>query len=157
MKVSHTCPHCGSGKNSAEHVSKHKCRMCGGSWSSLLSSATNMAKKVASNPMVQKMASSAMQKYAPGLASKAQAVMSHPMAQRAIASPYGQAALGAVRSRVGLGRKRRGGFGWGDVMNLGKSAVSAVQSAASNPMLHNLHKQLHLMQWLQLNVMHLEL
>jgi hypothetical protein len=138
MKVSHTCPHCGSGKNSAEHVSKHKCRMCGGSWSSLLSSATNMAKKVASNPMVQKMASSAMQKYAPGLASKAQAVMSHPMAQRAIASPYGQAALGAVRSRVGLGRKRRGGFGWGDVMNLGKSAVSAVQSAASNPMLQQL-------------------
>ena len=81
--------------------------MCGGSWSSLLSSATNMAKKVASNPMVQKMASSAMQKYAPGLASKAQAVMSHPMAQRAIASPYGQAALGAVRSRVGLGKRKR--------------------------------------------------
>jgi hypothetical protein len=120
MKVSHSCPHCGCGKNSAEHVSKHKCRMCGGSWSSFLSSAANMGKKIAANPMVQKMASSALQKYAPGLASKAQAVMSHPMAQKALASPYGQAALGAVRSHVGLGRKRKAHPKYGAMLALGQ-------------------------------------
>lgn len=76
-----------------------------------------MAKKVASNPMVQKLAKaaaphlmSAAQKYAPGLTSKVQsavgtarALASNPMLQRAMAHPMGKAAIGAVRSRVGMG------------------------------------------------------
>jgi hypothetical protein len=224
--------------------------MCGGSWSSFLSGAVDMAKKVASNPMVQSLAKKALphamaaaQKYAPGLVSKAQsalgtarALAAHPMAQRAMAHPMAQQALGAVRSRLGMGRRRkahakygallplgrasageqaygqmrasggkgpgglamagqvlgaipgaaealgpfgamlglepppppppratfsavrqgpqmsarprgvgrgrhgRGGFGFGDLMNLGKSAVSAVKSAASNPMVQGLIK-----------------
>jgi hypothetical protein len=127
--------------------------MCGGSWSSFLSGAIDTVKNVASNPMVQQLAQAAAphamaaaQRYAPGLVSKAQSAMgtaralaAHPMARAAMAHPMGQAAMGAVRSRLGMGRRgRRGGFGWGDVMNFGKSAVSAVQSAASNPMLQQL-------------------
>jgi hypothetical protein len=252
MKVGHSCPHCGCGKKSLAHVAKHKCRMCGGSWSSFLSGAVDMAKNVASNPMVQSLAKKALpmamaaaQKYAPGMVSKAQSAMgtaralaAHPLAQRAMAHPMGQAAMGAVRSRLGMGRRRkahpqygarlalgnasageqaygemrasggkggpgglamagqvlgaipgaaealgpfgamlgleapppppphatfgavrqgpqmnlrphgvgrgrrgrRGGFGWGDVMSLGKQAVSAVQSAASHPMAQQLMK-----------------
>jgi len=144
MRVSHSCPHCGSSKSSAPHVCKHKCKMCGGSWSSFLSGALDTAKKVASNPMVQQLAQAAAphmmaaaQKYAPGAVSAANRAVGAYRA--ANANPYGQAAIGAVRSRVGLGRRgKRGGFGWGDVMNFGKSAVSAVQSAASNPMLQQL-------------------
>ena len=242
MKVDHCCPRCGCGKKSAPHVVKHKCRMCGGAW---WNDAFNAVKSVASNPMVQGLvkaaaphAMAAAQRYAPGLVSKAQSAMGqaralagNPMVQRAMANPYAQAAMGAVRSRVGLGRRRkahaqygamlslgrasageqaygvqraaggkkggpgglgaasqllgaipgaaealgpfgemlgleapppppprasfsavrqgpamagrprgvgRGGFGFGDLMNLGKSAVSAVQSAASNPMLQQL-------------------
>ena len=136
MKVDHCCPRCGCGKKSAPHVAKHKCRMCGGSWSSFLSGAVDMAKKVASNPMVQSLAKKALphamalaQKHAPGLLSKAQSALgtarslaSHPLAQRAMAHPLGQAAMGAVRSRLGMGRRRKAHPRYGAMLPLGRAS-----------------------------------
>ena len=118
-KVHHSCPHCGCGKHSAPHVSKHKCRSCGGSW---FSSLVSGAKALASHPMVSQalshaapMAMALAQKHAPGLVSHAQNAMStarslasHPMAQAALSHPMAQAAMGAVRSRLGMGRRSRG-------------------------------------------------
>jgi hypothetical protein len=244
-RVHHSCPDCGCGKTSAPHVAKHKCRMCGGSWSSFLSGALDTAKKVASNPMVQNLARAAaphamayVQKKAPGLVSAANravgayhAVNAHPLGNMALSAarqrvgmgrrrrgamlPLGNATAGeaeyanmraagrrrrcggkkggpgglavagqvlgaipgaaealgpfgsllgmeappppppppphasfqAVRAgpmmarrphATGRGRRRRGGFGFGDLMNLGKSAVSAAQKVASNPMVQHL-------------------
>jgi hypothetical protein len=75
---------------------------CGGSF---FSSLIDTVKKVASNPMVQGLVKAAAphalglaQKYAPGLTSKVQGLVANPMAQKA---------FGAVRSHVGLGRRRK--------------------------------------------------
>jgi len=119
MKV-HSCPHCGSAHHAHGSKKHHTCHVCGGSFFSGL---MDMAKKVASNPMVQSMAKSAIShvanKYAPGLMSKVQGVMSHPMAQRVMGHPMAQRAMAhpmvqhgvsALRKRVGLGRRRRGAY-----------------------------------------------
>jgi len=108
-KHHHSCPHCGHGKMSAPHVHKHKCRMCGGSWSSFLSKAADVASKVASHPITQHLVKAAAphamayaQKHAPGLVSAAQRASS---AYKAVnAHPLGHAAIGAVRQRAGMGR-----------------------------------------------------
>ena len=107
--------------------------MCGGSW---FSSALNAVKAVASHPMAQQLAShaaphlmAAAQKYAPGLVSHAQsalgtarALSSHPLAQRAMAHPLGQAAMGAVRSRLGMGRRRKAHPHYGAMLPLGHAS-----------------------------------
>jgi hypothetical protein len=131
MKVQHSCPHCGCGKQSAPHVSKHKCRMCGGGW---FSDAVSAVKKVAANPYVQKAVSMAAphvqayaQKHAPGLVSAVQKYA--PMAQAAYAHPLGQMAA----KHLGMGRRRRG-KGWFS------DAVSAVKNVAANPLVQQAYK-----------------
>jgi hypothetical protein len=113
--------------------------MCGGSWSSFLSGALDTAKKVASNPMVQQLAQAAAphlmnaaQRYAPGAVNAAhQAIGAY---NRVNSNPYGQAAIGAVRSRVGLGRKRKSHPKYGAMLALGQMTPGeeayAVQRAA---------------------------
>jgi ribosomal protein L37AE/L43A len=109
-KVHHSCPHCGHGKHSAPHVSKHKCRSCGGSF---FSSALDFAKKVASHPVAQHLAQAAAphlmayaQKKAPGLVSAANRAVG---AYHAVnAHPLGHMAVSAARQHVGMGRRRRG-------------------------------------------------
>ena len=127
MKVHHSCPHCGHGKHSAPHVHKHKCHMCGGSW---FSSLVSGAKALASHPMVSQalshaapMAMALAQKHAPGLVSKVQSLASHPMAQRALAHPMAQAAMGAVRSRLGMGRRRKHHPHYGAMLPLGHASA----------------------------------
>ena len=112
MKHKHSCPHCGHGKKSASHVTRHKCRMCGGSWSSFLSKAADVASKVASHPVAQHLMHAAAphvmalaQKHAPGLVNAAHNAVS---AYKAVnAHPLGLAAIGAVRQRAGMGHYRR--------------------------------------------------
>ena len=108
--------------------------MCGGSW---FSSAMNAVKSVASHPMAQQlmakaapMAMAAAQKYAPGLLSKAQSALgtarslaAHPMAQRALAHPMAQQALGAVRSRLGMGRRRKAHAKYGAMLPPGRASA----------------------------------
>ena len=59
-----------------------------------------------------------------------------PPPPRATFTAVRQGPMVAARPRtLGRGRRsKRGGFGWGDVMNLGKQAVSTVQNVASNPL-----------------------
>ena len=116
--VEHLCPHCGEMHPARSSTMNHKCKMCGGkfSFSKAFKSVANVAKKVASNPMVQRMASAAVQhyapqamaaaqRYAPGLTSAVQRYA--PQAMAAAQNPAVAAALAAARARLGHGRRTR--------------------------------------------------
>jgi len=123
----HTCPHCGEAVYAHGSRKHHSCGMCGGSFSSFLKSAVSMGKKIASNPLVQQIASSALNKYAPGVAKRVnQAVGAY---NRVASNPLGQAALGAVRSRVGLGRRRRGAMLPLGQMSPGEAAYAQMRAS----------------------------